>query len=171
MHTLTTPRLHLRPHILSDFPSSAALWADPVVTQYIGGRPFSREESWARFLRYAGHWLVLGFGYWVIEERETGRFLGEIGFADYRRDIEPAIDGIPELGWALTPSAHGHGYATEAAQAALAWAQTNLEARRTACLIHPGNAPSLRVAQKCGFQEHARTTYKAQPTILFERSL
>lgn len=91
------------------FPASAALWADPVVTQYIGGRPFTREESWSRLLRYAGHWLLLGFGYWVIEEKQTGRFLGEIGFADYKRDLEPSIEGIPELGWALTPTAQGQG--------------------------------------------------------------
>ena len=41
----------------------------------------------------------MGFGYWVAEEKATGAFLGEIGFADYQRDLEPRLDGVPEAGW------------------------------------------------------------------------
>jgi RimJ/RimL family protein N-acetyltransferase len=36
-------------------------------------------------------------------------------------------------------------------------------------MIDPGNAASMRVAEKCGYREYARATYKGQPTILYER--
>jgi len=145
------------------------MWADPTVTRYIGGRPFSEEETWARFLRYFGLWQVLGYGYWAIEERASGKFVGEAGFADFMRDLEPSVKGLPEIGWVLVPSVHGKGYATEAARAAIAWAESDLKASRMVCLIHPENGASIRVAEKCGFRECARTTYKDFPAILFER--
>ena len=82
----------------------AAMWADAGVTRFISGRPFTREECWARLLRYAGLWPTLGFGYWAIEDKAEGRFLGEAGFADFKRDMTPSIEGLPEAGWVLAPS-------------------------------------------------------------------
>jgi RimJ/RimL family protein N-acetyltransferase len=166
---IETERLVLRAHTLEDFPQSAALWADPAVTRYIGGRPFSREESWARLLRYIGHWKALGFGYWAVEEKATGDFVGEAGFADFQREIEPSIDGMPEMGWALVSRVRGQGYATETVRAAAAWGDRHVGSPRTVCLIHPENLASLRVAEKCGFREYQRTTYKGQPTVLLAR--
>jgi RimJ/RimL family protein N-acetyltransferase len=69
---LTTSRLTLRPHTRDDFLESYAMWSDPEVIRYIGGKPFTREEVWARLLRYAGHWAMLGYGYWVVREKESG---------------------------------------------------------------------------------------------------
>src|SRR5215467_762183 len=92
---LETERLRLRGHHLDDFPHSAALWADPKVTRHIGGKPFTEEETWTRFLRCIGHWSLLGFGYWVVAEKATGTFVGEVGFADYKRDLKPSLKGIP----------------------------------------------------------------------------
>ena len=148
--TLETARLTLRGYRLDDYASCAALWADPNVTRFVGGRPLSAEESWARLLRYIGHWCLLGYGYWVVEEKATGAFLGELGFADWKRDIEPAIH-LPEAGWVLATAAHGKGYATEALRAALVWAGGAFPTPRTTCLIHPDNLASIRVAQKCGY--------------------
>jgi RimJ/RimL family protein N-acetyltransferase len=166
---LTTPRLTLRPHAVSDFPDCAALWADPAVVRHIGGKPFTREEVWARLLRYAGHWSLLGFGFWVVRETASSRFVGEVGLADFHREIEPSFDGAPEAGWVLAPWSHGKGFATEAVRAVLAWAETNLSAQRTVCMIDPPNAPSLRVAAKCGYREWTRAKYKEAEVILFER--
>ncbi|MGC4049534.1 MAG: GNAT family N-acetyltransferase [Paludibaculum sp.] len=166
---LETERLRMRGHRGEDFPASAAMWGDAEVMRHLGGRPFTVEDAWTRFLRYAGHWQFVGFGYWAVEELATGRFLGEVGFADYKREIVPSIDGIPELGWALAPWAQGRGFATEAALAALRWCDGALQAKRTVCLINPENAPSLRVAGKCGFREYGRSVYKGLDTILLER--
>ncbi len=166
---LVTERLTLRRHALQDFADSMALWGDPEVTRYIGSGPVSREDAWARLLRYAGHWAMLGFGFWVVRETATGRFVGEVGMAEWRRDIEPRIEGAPEIGWVLSPLAHGHGYATEAARAALTWGEARFGAARTVCIMDAENAGSLRVAGKLGFEVYARTTYKDAATLILQR--
>jgi RimJ/RimL family protein N-acetyltransferase len=166
---IETARLRLRGHRLADFARCAAMWADPEVTRHIGGKPLSEEESWAKLLRYVGHWSLLGFGFWAIEEKASGGFVGELGFADFKRDMVPPLGGVPELGWALAAGAHGKGYATEAVRAAVAWGETRFGATRTVCLIRPDNQRSIRVAEKCGYREAARATYKGHPTIVFAR--
>jgi RimJ/RimL family protein N-acetyltransferase len=166
---LETERLRLRAHCLEDFAACANLWADPVVTRYIGGVPLTAEESWARLLRYAGHWALLGFGYWVVEEKTTGEFIGEIGFADLKRDLDPPLGDLPEAGWVFSPTVHGRGYATEALRAILCWGDAHFAAAHTVCIIHPENAASIRVAGKCGYREALRTTYKGKPTVVFFR--
>jgi RimJ/RimL family protein N-acetyltransferase len=167
--TLETERLLLRGHVPDDFPESAAMWSDPEVTRYIGGRPFTDEEIWSRLLRYAGHWTLLGYGYWLVREKTSGRFVGEVGFADMKRPLEPSFGGAPEIGWVLQPWSHGRGYALEAVRAILAWGDQHFGAARTVCLIHPDNARSIRLAEKCGYREYARTSYHGGPTVLFER--
>jgi RimJ/RimL family protein N-acetyltransferase len=164
-----TERLTLRGHRADDFVHSAAMWADPNVTRHIGGKPLTEEESWTKFLRYLGHWALLGFGYWVAEEKATGNFVGEIGFADYKRDLEPSLKGVPEIGWVLASVAHGKGYATEAVRAAVTWGDAHFESARTGCIIAPENLASMRVAVKCGYREFVGTTYKGHPTVMFVR--
>jgi RimJ/RimL family protein N-acetyltransferase len=166
---IETDRLTMRGYRLDDFKGCARMWADPAVVRYIGGKPFSEEEVWAKMLRQAGLWSLLGFGYWAIEEKATGDYVGELGFADFKRDVTPSLKDMAELGWALASRVHGKGYATDAVRAALAWGEGRFGGARTACLIHPENLASIRVAQKCGYQEFQRTTYKGQPTIIFSR--
>src|SRR5690606_33908019 len=101
---------------------------------YIGGRPFTHEEVWSKLLRYAGHWALLGFGYWVVREAPSGRFVGEVGYADFKRDFTPSLDGAPEMGWVLTPGAQGQGFAAEAVRAAMRWADQKWPGGRTVCL-------------------------------------
>ncbi len=166
---LETARLKLRGHRLDDFTHSAEMWADPGVTQFVGGKPLTEEESWTKFLRYAGHWQLLGFGYWAVEEKATGNFIGEIGFADYKRDLQPSLQGVPEIGWVLASPAHGKGYATEGVRAAVAWGDAHFPSPRTACIIARENLASIRVAVKCGYRDPQPATYKGNPTILYGR--
>lgn len=162
-----TDRLILRPHTIADFDDCLALWRDPGVADAIAGRASTQEEVWTRVLRYIGHWAALGYGYWAFEEKSTGAFIGECGFADFRREMSPPL-AAPESGWALRDSAAGKGYATEAMGAALAWADARFKTE-TCCIIDPANAPSLRVAAKLGYSETLRTTYKDKPTMVFTR--
>lgn len=166
---IETPRTVLRAHRLSDFAASAAMWGDLAVTRHISGRAMTGEEVWARLLRYAGLWKLLGFGYWAVEDKATGEFLGEVGFQDLRRDIVPAFDGVPEAGWVLAPGAHGKGLASEVAIAAHEWGDRHFGEAGTVCIIDPDNLGSIRVAEKCGYREVTRTTYKDTPVILFDR--
>ncbi len=165
---IVTDRLILTPHTLADFPACAALWADPAVTRYIGGRAFTAEESWARVLRYAGHWALLGFGYWAIRERGIGAFVGEVGFADHRRSLDPPFGDDPEIGWALAVAGQGRGFAREAVRAVLAWGDVRFR-RRTVCMIHPQNERSLRLAGEVGYVAYAEGRYRDAPTILLAR--
>lgn len=166
---IETARTILRAHRLDDFDAYVAMWADPAVTRFIGGKPRTREESWMRFLRHAGLWSLLGYGFWAIEEKATGRFIGEAGFHDLKRAIEPSIEGVPEAGWALAPEAQGRGLASEVVQRALAWGDVTFSPARTVCIIDPENTASLNVAAKCGYTEILRTTYHDNATILLER--
>ncbi|MCX4243555.1 GNAT family N-acetyltransferase [Paraliomyxa miuraensis] len=166
---LVTPRLRLRGHQPSDLPACTAMWSDPAVVRYIGGQPFSEEDVWLRFLRYVGHWFVMGYGYWVIEERESGRFVGEAGLGDAHRAVVPDWGRVPEAGWALAPWAHGRGLATEAVEGVLRWADTTLPQSRTVCMIEPDHVASRRVAEKCGYRAYARGQYKGTVLDLFER--
>jgi RimJ/RimL family protein N-acetyltransferase len=164
---LETPRLVLRGHRPADLEDSLSLWSDPEVVRHIGGKPSGREEVWARVLRYIGHWAATGYGFWHVRERATDRFVGEVGIAEFRRDIAVSFDGAPEAGWAFAPWSHGKGYATEAMTAALAWGATAHP--RTVCLIDLDNVASLRVAAKLGYREMARAEYKTSQVIVLER--
>ena len=166
---LETTRLALRAHRREDYGESAAMWADMDVVRHITGAPSSAEASWSRLLRYAGHWSLLGFGYWVVEAKHDGRFIGEVGFADYRRDITPSLDGRPEAGWVLKASEHGQGFATEAVTRAVEWADRALRADETVCIFDPKHTASIRVAQKSGYVYAADAVYHGEPTLVMAR--
>jgi len=166
---IETERLRLRAHRVEDLSFCALMRRDPDVVRFIGGKPFSREEVWARMMRYAGMWVMMGHGFWAVEEKASGRLIGEVGVMEARRDMEPSFEGEPEVGWAFVPAAQGKGYAKEAVGAALDWADRNVEAPTQVCIISPENGPSIRLANKYGFRERVRTTYHGSPTIQFER--
>lgn len=167
---LLTERLVLRPPCDFDFDDYAAMSADPETFRFSERGPMSGDEAWTRLLRHAGHWALMGYGLFIVEEKRSGRFVGEAGFGDFRRDLGDWFDALPEASWTIVPSAQGRGYATEAAGAALAWIEQRLGARRTVCLIHGGNGASLRVAAKLGYAAFAQTVYRGYPALLHERS-
>ena len=166
---LDTPRLRMRPQQAGDLADSLTIWSSPEVVRHISGKPSNKEEAWARLLRNVGHWALMAYGPWAVERRDTGRYIGEVGFFNLERDLQPGFNGVPEIGWVLSPSAHGQGFATEAVYAALAWADANLDQRGTGCIIAPDNAASIRVARKNGFREKLPTTYRDSLTLMFER--
>jgi RimJ/RimL family protein N-acetyltransferase len=166
---LETDRLRLRGHIPDDFSACAAVWADPVVVRYISGKPSTRTQSWLRMLAYAGHWQHEHFGYWAVELKQTGGYIGDVGFADFKRDIIQPMRDVPEIGWVLSSHAHGAGYATEAVRAAIAWGDRMIDVPRTVCMIDPENRASLRVAEKNGYEIFERGTFNDAPTVFLQR--
>lgn len=167
--TLETARLILRAPEAAHLAAATAMWSNPDVVRHIGGTPFSREDCWSRILRARGLWAMLGYGYWAVHDRESDRFVGDVGFADFHRAFEPSIEGVPEMGWVLDPWCHGRGYASEAVVAALAWAERTLDAPEYACIIDPENAPSISVARKFGFRQVAVAEYKKGSILVFRR--
>jgi RimJ/RimL family protein N-acetyltransferase len=170
-HRLTTERLTLSPPTMADFEDSAALWADPEVVRYISGAPSTRSEAWGRFQRQVGGWALLGYGAWVVRETASGRFVGEVGFGDFKREIDPPLGDAPEAGWVLAPWSHGQGFASEAVAAAHAWGDARFPGPRTVCIIDPDNAASLNVAAKAGYRIYGRAAYRESEVVLHERPL
>jgi RimJ/RimL family protein N-acetyltransferase len=166
---IETERLHLRGHAYDDLADCAAMWGDPTVTRFISGKPSPLQKTWSGMLAYIGHWELMGFGYWLIEEKASRKFIGEMGFADFKRNISQAMRGCPEFGFALAPCANGKGYATEAGLAVVAWSDENLTCDKTVCLVNPENVRSLRVVEKCGYCVFEEGSYNEQPVLFLER--
>ena len=165
---LETPRLRLRAFSREDFRAFNNFWNEQEVYKYITGKPLSEEENWGRLMRLAGQWPLVGFGTWAIEEKNSGRFIGQAGFGYYRREMDVAMPE-PESGWALVGASHGQGLATEAMQAAVNWSDQYIDAPRTACIVDLENLPSQKLAKKLGYILAAETTYKDKPVQLFHR--
>jgi len=144
---LVTERLRLREFRGSDLADYAALNADPEVLRYLpsaGREPWDLGRTYRHLAFLLGHWHLAGCGVWAVEQKGTGSFIGMVGFS------EPA--GWPgcELSWKLVRRWWGHGYATEAARAALDHAFSFLRKDRVISLIHPENRASIRVAERIG---------------------
>lgn len=167
--TIETARLRLRTFEPRDLDAQAAAMSDSEVVRHLGGRPFSREETWRKMLAAPGLWAMIGYGYWMAERIEDGAYLGQVGFADFKRDMNPSIEGMPEMGWIFAPQAQGKGYAHEAVMAALGWADENLPGREIAAIIDPANERSIRLAEKSGFSGREMATYKDEPILLLRR--
>lgn len=90
---ISTDRLILRRPRLEDFEPYQQMWLDPEILRHVAPGPFSGEQMWTRFLRQEGGWQFFGFGYFVIEEKSSGRFVGQMGFQELRREISPSLTG------------------------------------------------------------------------------
>jgi RimJ/RimL family protein N-acetyltransferase len=166
---LRTERLKLRPFQAGDADAQAAMMGDAEVMRHLGGHPLAREDSWRKLLCGHALWSLLGFGYWAVERRADGAMIGQVGFADFQRDMAPGIGGLPEMGWLFAREAAGQGYATEAATAGLTWIDAALSPPETVAIIDADNAASIRVAEKCGFAERESALYRGESILLFRR--
>lgn len=166
---IETSRLILRPHRIADFEDWYAMFRDRDLFRFISAPAPTREDAWNRLLRYAGHWALLGYGLFAVTDRADGRFLGEVGLADFHRGLGPDFDGVPEAAWIMSRATHGRGLAQEAVRAAHDWLARAHAPARTVCLIQPDNAPSLRLAQHLGYRIFGRTTYRDVPCLMLDR--
>jgi RimJ/RimL family protein N-acetyltransferase len=157
---LHTERLILRPYEVADFESYAAMVADPVVVRH-AGQPMTGEEAWMRLLRYIGHWSAFGYGLFAVLDRSSGRYLGETGFMEYRREVTPRLAvPLPEAAWVFTSAAHGKGYAFEDATATHRWMGETHAPTATQCIISPANRESIRLAERLGYCPHDEPEYR-----------
>jgi RimJ/RimL family protein N-acetyltransferase len=142
---IETDRLRLRGMKNSDLDAFAEMNADPEFARYFGtGEPLSRFDSWKVLSMLAGHWALNGFGFWIVEEKQSNQLIGRVGIWN--------PDGWPgtEIGWGIAREHWGKGYATEAALAAKNWAFDHLDIDELISVIHPDNEASKRVAKRIG---------------------
>lgn len=150
---LTTENLLLREYRQEDFSVFSAFYQTER-SRFIGG-PLSAEMAWRGLATHLGHWALRGYGFWALEERQTGRFCGHVGLWFPEGWLEP------EVGWVMMDHAEGRGIAYEAALAARHYAYHQLGWTTAVSLIDPGNARSIRLAQRmdCRFEglfQHVR---------------
>lgn len=149
---LTTNRLCLRKMDLDDFDDLMEIFTDPVVMKYYNAtKNGQKTQEWIRWNQsnYARH----GSGLWIVEDKSSGSFLGQCGI------VPQEVDGFLEtgLGYLFKRSAWGHGYATEAAQACVDYAFTELNKRKVIAVIDVHNAPSIKVAERVGMKRTKST--------------
>jgi RimJ/RimL family protein N-acetyltransferase len=142
---LRTERLRMRAPRMEDYERFVTMLSDPGVGAGLG-KPegLTPHEAWLDLSVLTGHWLLRGFGHWVVEELDTGHAVGRVGLY-----YPPDWPGL-EVGWTVAREHWEKGYATEAARSACAWAHEVLGADHILSLIHPDNARSIRVAEKLG---------------------
>ena len=144
---LETERLLMRSWREDDLAPFAAMNADPVVMEHFPST-LTRQESDALVVRITAQLDDLGFGLWALEVRDSGEFVGFTGLAlqTFPAHFTPAV----EVGWRLKQSAWGHGYATEAALAALDYAFSVAELDEIVSMTAVTNVRSQRVMQRIG---------------------
>jgi RimJ/RimL family protein N-acetyltransferase len=108
-------------------------------------------------------------GYWALEERATGKYVGQLGFADFKRGLIGFDGRYPEAGWVLHPDMAGKGYATEGMQAACAWLDAQPDRARSFCIISADNSRSVRVAEKLGYRFLLDTMFGEEKTAVYFR--
>ncbi|HEX7784340.1 MAG TPA: GNAT family N-acetyltransferase [Sphingobium sp.] len=145
---IRSDRLILRNWKDADSAPFATMCADVDVMEHLGG-PIGRAESDVIAARISETAQKHGHCFWAIERENDGMFLG---FCGLRRGGHPGTS-VPdelEIGWRLSRSAWGQGYAREAAAAALEWGWRNTSASRIAAWTVPANLRSWGLMQRLG---------------------
>ena len=173
---LRTDRLLLREWLDSDREPFAALNADPEVMRFMS-RALDRAESDALIDRMRRHWQTDGHGLWAVERLDDGSFIGFVGLAtwSFEAHFMPAV----EVGWRLAHSAWGHGFATEAARAALRFGFETLGLDEIVSFTTPANVRSRAVMERLGMTRdpaddfdhpHLPPGHPVRPHVLYRLS-
>lgn len=140
--TLTTERLLLRPMSFKDWQPYSTLMASDR-SRFMGG-PFPMNVAWGMFCADHAQWDLFGAGALMMEERSSGRCIGQVGI-----NSGPLFPER-EIGWLVFPEAEGLGYALEAASALRDWAKDVRQLATLVSYIDPENLRSRRLAERLG---------------------
>lgn len=142
---IETERLILRPiDPERDFEAWAKTMADPRAVRFTGGQVMDRALAWRNMAAIIGHWQIRGYGFFSVESKASGEWVGRVG------PWFPEGWPEPEVGWTIAPAHWGKGYATEAGRASIDYAFGTLGWERVVHVILEGNAQSIAVAEKLG---------------------
>ncbi|MCP9234915.1 GNAT family N-acetyltransferase [Lewinella sp. JB7] len=144
---LRTERLHLRPWMIKDVPSLAAINADPRVMEHYP-RTLNKRETDAQVRRFRAHHKEHGFCYFAAEQHADKRVVGFVGLA--RQDFPAYFTPCVDIGWRLHPEVWGQGLALEGARACLAHAFETLQLGEVIAVTTHRNLPSIRIMQQLG---------------------
>jgi RimJ/RimL family protein N-acetyltransferase len=160
---LHTDRLTLRPFTPGDLDALHAMWSDPAVGPWVGGTHADRAESAAELDEHLRHQRRHGFGFWAVEERASGRVVGEVGLMLFE-GRGPEV----ETGWCVARDVWGRGYAREAAARWLQAGFAELGLDRIIAVVLPHNERSRGLCARLGMSERGtRRAYGAEH-VLYE---
>ena len=167
--TLETGRLILRHYRKQDFRPHLAIVGNDEVMRFVGGKGISEEDCWRRLAASVGMWDLLGFGGWAVVRKADEKLVGTVSLFNAWRALEPEFGEQPEMGWIFARDVQGRGLAGEACRAVLDWAESNLEPTPIWAIIDPENDPSLKLADKLGFERLHQSHYHEEPTVVLRR--
>lgn len=158
--TLTTERLVLRPPIPADGPELAAINGDAGVMRHFP-KPLDFAQSEAFRECIARHFAEHGFGFWAVERRDAPGLVGLVGLLNipWAARFTPAV----EIGWRIAPAHQRHGYAEEAARAALADGFCRLGLAEIVAFTIPANEPSWRLMERLGMMPDGEFDHPSLP--------
>ena len=158
---ITSKRLRLRPWTKADRPALEQMCRDPDMMQYVtGGRAMTNAQINDFLKRQKRHLRKHRVCFFAMQRIETGQVAGLAG-------MQPLDNGDFEIGWWVWKDHWGQGYATEAGQALIDYARSQLKLNQLAAVIAPENIASIRVAEKLGLsfecQKPASETINTRP--------
>jgi RimJ/RimL family protein N-acetyltransferase len=156
---IETERLRLRPLTLDDADALYELHQDERVNRFVGSP--TRAETLERLDAIEEQWKTRGHGLCAVELKSTGEFIGRSGLKYWEQF------GEVETGWTFRAESWGHGYATEAGRAAVAWGFANLDLGYITAMIRPGNTPSVQVAERLGFAPRREDVLFGNPITIY----
>lgn len=168
--TLETERLILRHYRKEDFGPHFAIVSDPEVMRHFSGPTITKEDCWRRIAASVGSWSLLGFGGWAVTLKASGKLIGTVSLFNAWRALKPEFGEEPEAGWIFAKEVHGQGIAGEACRAALGWADANLQPISVWAIIAPENEPSLKLADRLGFERLEDSIYNDETTAVLRRA-
>lgn len=166
---IETERLCIREIKKSDTDALFRLYQCRDVQREVEQAGLSREELFLFIEKYIQtRYPLYDYGMWIVEEKETGNFVGEAGIEEDMRLVwkEGDREGIClEAGYAICPEFRRKGYATEALTGILAYIKEKKEVflfKRVSCYIRPENLWSIRTAERCGLLKGEKGRYGKQ---------
>jgi RimJ/RimL family protein N-acetyltransferase len=149
INSIETARLLLRVPELADAEALMGIMWDPEVVEQkqvtLREPPGGLDVALKNTNGMLRQWELRGYGQWSVVEKAAGHVIGVVGFY-HPQGQWPGVD----LGWVIHRSRWGHGFATEAATAALRWIWGATQIDRIVSLIAPDDLRSIRVATKIG---------------------
>jgi RimJ/RimL family protein N-acetyltransferase len=145
--TIQTARLVLRPWS----PDDAEAWfrilqEDGVLRYFPDPTPPARKKADAYIAHHLAHWKEHGYGHWAVAMPEDNRVIGWTGL-EYLPELSET-----EVAYLLSRTVWGHGFASEAAQAALEYGFEAAGLEAIIGLVHRDNIASISVLEKCGLK-------------------
>lgn len=161
LFSIMTARLQMRPLRHGDLDALAEIYLNPLVARWIG--PYTRQDVAREITQHIEHQASLGWSLWAVEDRGSGRLIGDCG-------LQPLEHRGPEveLGYDLHPSMWGHGLATEAAREVIRQGFGPLGLDHIVAVVKAEHLASQRVLQKVGLRHAGMREAYGENMLLYE---